>query len=64
MDEITRSRTLGAGTKLVSIEQVYQMLFGQRFTEWHLTRFEAHICGDEDCPSKEEILVDLKGLLK
>ncbi len=62
MDDATQ-KLINRGV-VCTIEQVYQMLFSQRFTEWHLTRFEAHICGDEDCPSKEEMLVDLKGLLK
>lgn len=47
----------------VTTERVYDMLFSQRFTEWYLTRFEAHVGGGEDAPSKNEILKDLKRLL-
>lgn len=53
------------GNQKVKIEQVYQMLMGQRFTEWYLTEFEEYVGwgGPPHSKSKEEILVDLKALL-
>lgn len=46
------------------LEQVYDMLFGASFEQWYQDDFEAHVCGDEDCKTKEEILEDLKHLLR
>ncbi len=50
--------------KTVTIEQVYNLLTKQYFADWYGTKgaFEAHICGDPNCKTKKEILVDLEEL--
>lgn len=51
--------------KAYTLEQIYHMLGRQRFHEWYSEggRFDRHIREDEECPSKDEILMDLKRLL-
>lgn len=45
-------------------ENVYNMLMSQSFRDWYDNRFMAHAMGEEEAPSKEEILKSLKALLK
>lgn len=51
-------------TKTVTLQKIYDMLMSQRFTEWYLTRFEDHVGGCPDTPTKNEIVLDLQRLLK
>lgn len=57
------AKVRGPGYEKVTINQVYEMLASGRFTEWYLTRFEQHV-GDYEAVTKNEILLDLRGLLK
>ena len=44
-------------------EQIYDLLFDQRFVDWYEGKFNDHV-GDFTTHPKEEILADIKRLLK
>ncbi len=47
--------------KNISLEQIYQVLCGHRFADWYNQGdFDAHIRGELECKSKEEILDQIK----
>ena len=47
----------------MNVENVYNMLMSQSFADWYDNRFMAHVMGEEEADSKEEIFKSLKDLL-
>jgi hypothetical protein len=45
-------------------EKILEALMKQRFTNFYTGDFEAYLCGDEDCPTKEEILEKISQLFR
>jgi hypothetical protein len=41
-------------------EQIYNILCGAYFEDWHSVDFLAHVEGEKDAKTKEQILEDIK----
>lgn len=48
----------------LSIKDIYDILAGSSFEEWHDKDFMDHIEGTEDCKSKDVIYEDIKNMFK
>jgi len=53
-------------TKTANLEEekIYDMLMGHTFEEWYKNEFEDHVSGEEKAKSKEEIIKDIKSMLR
>lgn len=45
-------------------EKVYNMLFSQDFADWYENEFMLHVEGDENALSKEDILEEIRNMLR
>jgi len=47
-------------------KEIYEVMSKQMFYDWYMNEddksFTAHISGDDDCPTKEDIIKGLKSL--